>query len=44
MGNIALIILLIEGIVILGLLGLLIYFIAKRIESKKQETFEDRNN
>lgn len=33
-----------EALVFLGLLGLLIYFIVQRIERKKHETFEDRDN
>jgi len=44
MGNIAIIILMIEGVVVLTLLGFLIYFIVQRIENKKNETFEDRDN
>lgn len=34
----------VQGIVLVGSLGLLIYFIIQRIEKKKQETFEDRDN
>ena len=38
------IILAIETLVVLGIIGLLIYFIIQRIEKKKNETFEDRDN
>jgi len=44
MNSVAITILMIEGIVVLGLLGLLIYFVVQRIESKKNESFEDRDN
>jgi len=40
----AVIILAIETLVVLGIIGLLIYFIIQRIEKKKNETFEDRDN
>ena len=33
-----------EALIFLGVIGLIIYFIVKRIEKKKQETFEDRDN
>ena len=33
-----------EAMVFLGVIGLVIYFIVRRIEKKKQETFEDRDN
>lgn len=34
----------IQASVFLACLGILIYVIVKRIEAKKKETFEDRNN
>ena len=33
-----------EAMVFLGVIGLVIYFIVRRIEKKKKETFEDRDN
>ncbi len=33
-----------EALMVLAALSLLIYFIVRRIERKKQETFEDRDN
>lgn len=33
-----------EGLIFLGAIGLIIYLIVQRIERKKQETFEDRDN
>lgn len=37
-------IIIIQASVFLAILGLLIYVIVNRIESKKNETFEDRDN
>ncbi len=34
----------IQGIIVLTLLVLLIYFIAKRLDDKKREDFEKRDN
>ncbi len=33
----------IQGLIMLGVLGALIYVIVRRIEKKKKEKFEDRN-
>ncbi len=38
------IVLALEALIFLGAVGLLIYFIVQRIEKKRQETFEDRDN
>ena len=38
------IVLTLEALILFAFLGLLIYFIVRRIEKKKQETFEDRDN
>lgn len=44
MEMVPIIVLLVEAVIVLGLFGLLIYFIIQRIERKRQETFEDRDN
>ncbi|MBL1281364.1 MAG: hypothetical protein COA33_013885 [Fluviicola sp.] len=36
--------LLFNGLIWVTLIGLIIYFITKRIKDKKKETFEDRDN
>jgi preprotein translocase subunit YajC len=33
-----------EALFFLAMIGLLIYFIVQRVERKKHETFEDRDN
>lgn len=38
------IILAVEALIFFGVIGLLIYLIIQRIEKKKKETFEDRDN
>lgn len=37
-------ILIVEGLIVLGLSGLIIYLIIRRLEKKRQETFEKRDN
>jgi preprotein translocase subunit YajC len=37
-------ILIVEGLIVLGLIGLIIYLIIRRLEKKRQETFEKRDN
>jgi preprotein translocase subunit YajC len=37
-------ILIVEGLIVLGLIGLIIYLIVRRLEKKRQETFEKRDN
>ncbi len=44
MGIIAVAIIAVEVLVILGVIGLLIYFIIKRREDRKNENFERRDN
>ena len=36
--------LIINGLIWITLIGLIIYFILKKVKDKKKETFEDRNN
>ena len=42
--GVAISIIALEGLIFLGAIGLIIYLIIRRIERKKQETFEDRDN
>lgn len=37
-------ILIVEGLIVLGLIGLIIYLIIRRLEKKRHETFEKRDN
>lgn len=37
-------ILIVEGLIVLGLIGLIIYLVIRRLEKKRQETFEKRDN
>ncbi|MGB0915340.1 MAG: hypothetical protein ACPGVI_04665 [Crocinitomicaceae bacterium] len=41
---IATLIILAQTFIFIGMAGLLIYFLVKRIKAKKTETFEDRDN
>ena len=44
MDFVVILILLFEGLLALGAVALIIYLIVRRIEKKKTETFEDRDN
>lgn len=44
MDIIVVLILMFEGLLALGAIGLIIYLILRRVEKKKTETFEDRDN
>lgn len=44
MDIVVLMVLLFEGLLVLGAIALIIYLIVRRVGKKKSETFEDRDN